>query len=131
MNSPADDSGKLGLVAEGLSFPTSLTFDEASVAYVAESGLPFGGAPPGGRTWQLANRGDYARPRSRGDKTRRRRPYQAFMLTQYSTNLTVVVWQRLGGSEAASYHTLSLHALVCLNAAARPLDTSTTYAYGI
>jgi 4-hydroxybenzoate polyprenyltransferase len=31
-------------------------------------------------------------PWSRGDKTRRRRPYQAFMLTQYSTNLAVVIW---------------------------------------
>jgi hypothetical protein len=44
---PADEGGRLELVAEGFSFPTSLTFDEAGVAYVAESGLPFGGAPPG------------------------------------------------------------------------------------
>jgi glucose/arabinose dehydrogenase len=41
------------LLAEGFSFPTSLTFDEAGVAYVAESGLPFGGAEPGGRIWRL------------------------------------------------------------------------------
>jgi glucose/arabinose dehydrogenase len=54
---PADDNGKLELVAEGFSFPTSLTFDEAGVAYVAESGLPFGGAPPGGRVWRLARDG--------------------------------------------------------------------------
>src|SRR5918994_2447227 len=54
---PADDRGKLELVAEGFSFPTSLTFDEAGVAYVAESGLPFGGAPPGGRVWRLAEDG--------------------------------------------------------------------------
>jgi sugar lactone lactonase YvrE len=54
---PADGSGKLELVAEGFSFPTSLTFDEVGVAYVAESGLPFGGAPPGGRVWRLAGDG--------------------------------------------------------------------------
>ncbi len=40
-------------MAEGFSFPTSLTFDGASAAYVAEAGLPFGGAPPGGRIWRL------------------------------------------------------------------------------
>jgi glucose/arabinose dehydrogenase len=40
-------------VAAGLHFPTSLTFDPAGVAYVAESGLPFDGAPPGGRIWRL------------------------------------------------------------------------------
>jgi glucose/arabinose dehydrogenase len=55
---PVDGSGKLELVAEGFSFPTSLTFDEAGVAYVAESGLPFGGAPPGGRVWRLTSDGD-------------------------------------------------------------------------
>jgi glucose/arabinose dehydrogenase len=47
-------SDRLELVADGLSFPTSLTFDEAGVPYVAESGLPFGGAAPGGRIWHLA-----------------------------------------------------------------------------
>ena len=41
------------LVAGGLSFPTSLTFDEVGAMYVAEAGLPFGGAPPGGRVWRL------------------------------------------------------------------------------
>jgi hypothetical protein len=55
---PAEDAGKLDLVAEGFSFPTSLTFDDAGVAYVAESGLPFGGAPPGGRVWRLTSDGD-------------------------------------------------------------------------
>ena len=40
-------------VAAGLHFPTSLTFDPEGVAYVAESGLPFDGAPPGGRIWRL------------------------------------------------------------------------------
>jgi glucose/arabinose dehydrogenase len=43
----------LDLVADGLSFPTSLTFDHIGGLYVAESGLPFGGAPPGGRIWHL------------------------------------------------------------------------------
>lgn len=43
----------LELVAEGLSFPTSMTFDPTGTAYVAESGLPFDGAPRGGRVWQL------------------------------------------------------------------------------
>ncbi len=43
----------LELVAEGFSFPTSLTFDQADIAYLAEAGLPFGGAPPGGRIWQI------------------------------------------------------------------------------
>jgi glucose/arabinose dehydrogenase len=47
------------LVAEGFSFPTSLTFDSAGVAYVAESGLPFDGAPPGGRVWRVAPDGNH------------------------------------------------------------------------
>src|SRR2546430_755305 len=37
------------LVADGLSFPTSLTFDPQGTAYVAESGLAFGGARADGR----------------------------------------------------------------------------------
>lgn len=44
------------LVAERFSFPTSLTFDDLGVAYVAEAGLPFGGAPAGGRVWRLEER---------------------------------------------------------------------------
>jgi glucose/arabinose dehydrogenase len=47
-------SDRLELVAEGFSFPTSLTFDEVGVVHLAESGLPFGGAPPGGRIWRIA-----------------------------------------------------------------------------
>jgi len=43
----------LEVVAEGLSFPTSVTLDEAGAVYVAESGLPLGGAAPGGRIWRL------------------------------------------------------------------------------
>ena len=42
------------LVADGLSYPTSLAFDDAGSPWVAEAGLPFGGAPPGGRVWRLA-----------------------------------------------------------------------------
>ncbi len=51
------DGTRLELVAEGFSFPTSLTFDEDGTAYVAESGLPFGGAKPGGRILRLAKDG--------------------------------------------------------------------------
>ncbi len=45
------------LVVDGLSWPTSLAFDKEGVPYVAESGLPFGGAPPGGRILRLGSRG--------------------------------------------------------------------------
>jgi hypothetical protein len=48
-----DDTCGLELVGEGFTFPTSLTFDDAGRAYVAEAGLPFGGAPPGGTVWRL------------------------------------------------------------------------------
>lgn len=48
---------KLELVAEGFSFPTSLTFDQAGIAYIAESGLPFGGASAGGRVWRVESDG--------------------------------------------------------------------------
>ena len=41
------------LCADNFSFPTSLTFDTAGIAYVAEAGLPFGGAQPGGLIWRL------------------------------------------------------------------------------
>src|SRR5260370_31658173 len=46
-------SGHLELVTHGFSFPTSLTFDEAGASYIAEAGLPFGGARPGGRVWKI------------------------------------------------------------------------------
>lgn len=39
--------------ATGFDFPTGLTFDHLGRCYVAESGLPFGGAPPGGRIWRI------------------------------------------------------------------------------
>src|SRR5437764_1273378 len=47
-------SDRLELVTEGFSFPTSLTFDEEGMVYLAESGLPFGGAPAGGCIWRIA-----------------------------------------------------------------------------
>src|SRR5437588_12975346 len=53
-----DKSNALELVADGFSFPTSLTFDEVGTIYVAESGLPFGGAPRGGRVWRIARDGN-------------------------------------------------------------------------
>ncbi len=40
------------LVGE-LDFPTGLTFDGDGALYLSESGLPFGGARPGGRIWRL------------------------------------------------------------------------------
>jgi glucose/arabinose dehydrogenase len=43
----------LEVVADGLSFPTSVAFDDEGCAYVAESGLPFAGALPGGRVWRF------------------------------------------------------------------------------
>jgi glucose/arabinose dehydrogenase len=43
----------IDVVADRFSFPTSLTFDDAGKLYVAESGLPFGGAAPGGRIWRV------------------------------------------------------------------------------
>jgi glucose/arabinose dehydrogenase len=44
---------ELRLVGEGLAFPTSLAFDEGGAPCVAESGLPFDGAPYGGRVLRL------------------------------------------------------------------------------
>jgi len=45
----------LELIADGFSFPTSLAFDDEGGMYVAESGLPFGGAAPGGRVWRVGS----------------------------------------------------------------------------
>jgi len=50
--------GPLSVVADGFSFPTSLTFDTEGNAYLAESGLPFGGARRGGRVWKIAQDGE-------------------------------------------------------------------------
>ncbi|MDK3255249.1 PQQ-dependent sugar dehydrogenase [Blastococcus capsensis] len=41
------------LVGDGWHFPTSIALGEGGVLYLAESGLPFAGAPPGGRVWRV------------------------------------------------------------------------------
>ncbi len=41
------------LVADGFSFPTSLACANDGSLYLAEAGLPFGGAAPGGVIWQV------------------------------------------------------------------------------
>ena len=51
----AFSGGNLELVVAGLSFPTSLAFDAKGTGYVAESGLAFAGAAPGGRIWRVAD----------------------------------------------------------------------------
>jgi Glucose / Sorbosone dehydrogenase len=43
----------MNVIAEGLNFPTSIAFGPDGAIYVAESGLPFGGAPLGGRVWRI------------------------------------------------------------------------------
>jgi len=43
----------LELLFDGLSFPTSLSIGKDGSFYVAESGLAFDGASPGGRIWHL------------------------------------------------------------------------------
>src|SRR5712692_231440 len=66
-------SDRLELVAEGFSFPTSLTFDGAGVVYLAESGLPFGSVPPGRA--HLADRTRWQSPApGRGAATASQRP---------------------------------------------------------
>ena len=47
------DNTDIKLFIDELSFPTSLAFDQENNMYVAESGLPFGGATPGGRVWHV------------------------------------------------------------------------------
>jgi glucose/arabinose dehydrogenase len=44
-------------IAEGLDFPTSAAFADDGTLYVAESGLPFGGARPGGRIVRIGSDG--------------------------------------------------------------------------
>lgn len=50
-------SAQIEVVADDFSFPTSVTQGDGGSLYVAESGLPFGGAAPGGRIWRLAPSG--------------------------------------------------------------------------
>lgn len=49
---------KKQLVADELSFPTSLCFDENGTAYVAESGLPWDGAKKGGSVYRIGDTGE-------------------------------------------------------------------------
>lgn len=49
---------KKELIAEGLSFPTSICFDTEGNAYVAESGLPWDGARKGGRVFKILENGE-------------------------------------------------------------------------
>jgi sugar lactone lactonase YvrE len=43
------------VLAADLNFPTGLTFGDDDALYVSESGLPFGGAPRGGRVWRIVD----------------------------------------------------------------------------
>jgi glucose/arabinose dehydrogenase len=56
MSARTEAKKMLELVAGGFSFPTSLAFDHVGGMYVAESGLPFGGATPGGRIWRVQSK---------------------------------------------------------------------------
>lgn len=47
------ESARGDAIVQGLHFPTSLAFDGAGTPHVAESGLPLGGAPPGGRLLRI------------------------------------------------------------------------------
>lgn len=46
------------IVGSGLDFPTSLAFAPDGRLFVAESGLPFAGARPGGRVWEVPPDGE-------------------------------------------------------------------------
>lgn len=50
--------GPLSIVAEGFNFPSSLAFDHDGNAYIAETGLPFGGAERGGKIWKVTRDGE-------------------------------------------------------------------------
>lgn len=49
-----ESNPSIALVTGGFSFPTSMARDNAGNLFVAESGLPFAGAAPGGRIWRIA-----------------------------------------------------------------------------
>ena len=46
------------LIAKQLNYPTSIEFDAQGNVYITESGLPFGGAPPGGRILKVEKGGN-------------------------------------------------------------------------
>lgn len=50
-------SSRMQVFVAQLNFPTSLTFGADGSLYVAESGLPFAGAPPGGVIYKLGSGG--------------------------------------------------------------------------
>jgi glucose/arabinose dehydrogenase len=54
---PNPTAARVDLVAAGLNFPTSAAFTDDGELFVAESGLPFGGAPPGGRVLRIRSDG--------------------------------------------------------------------------
>lgn len=58
-------TARMHAFVEGLNFPTSLAFGPDGSLYVAESGLPFAGAPPGGVVWRID--ADGRRTRAFGD----------------------------------------------------------------
>lgn len=49
---------RIEVVVAGLDFPTSVARGADGALYVAESGLPFGGARPGGRVWRVGGDGE-------------------------------------------------------------------------
>jgi glucose/arabinose dehydrogenase len=53
----AHGSSSLEVLFDELSFPTSLAIGEDGSFYVAESGLSFAGASPGGRIWRIESDG--------------------------------------------------------------------------
>jgi glucose/arabinose dehydrogenase len=57
IESPVARSLATDRLAEGLDFPTSAAFADDGTLYVAESGLPFGGARPGGRIVRIGQDG--------------------------------------------------------------------------
>ncbi len=50
-------SGSLELVADSLTFPSSLTISDEGVIFIGESGVPFCDGAPSGRVWRLHESG--------------------------------------------------------------------------
>jgi hypothetical protein len=53
-----EHDGSWELVSGGWHFPTSIALGDDGMLYLAESGLPFAGAPPGGRVWRIDATGE-------------------------------------------------------------------------